>query len=75
MHINGKTKLGFFPLPVLEAKRLKNHLAFSLEFSAVDPCDKSADGLAFVLNERLACRTSMPRVRAWAARCASISAP
>jgi hypothetical protein len=45
VHINGKTKLGFFPLPVLEAKRLKNHLAFSLEFSALDPC--VGDGVAF----------------------------
>jgi hypothetical protein len=45
LHINGKTKLGFFPLPVPEAKRLRNHLDFSLQFSAVDPC--VGDGVAF----------------------------
>lgn len=45
MHIHGKTKLGFFPLPVSEAKRLQNYLAFSLQFSALDPC--SGDGVAF----------------------------
>jgi SAM-dependent methyltransferase len=45
VHINGKTKLGFFPLPVLEAKRLRNYLAFSPQFSAVDPC--VGDGVAF----------------------------
>lgn len=45
MHINGKTKLGFFPLPLAEAKRLNKHLGFSAPFSAVDPC--VGDGLAF----------------------------
>ena len=29
MRPHGKTKLGFFPLPVPEAKRLKNWLAFA----------------------------------------------
>lgn len=42
---HGKTKLGFFPLPVSEAKRLRNYLAFSSQFSAVDPC--VGDGVAF----------------------------
>jgi hypothetical protein len=45
VHIHGKTKLGFFPLPVLEAKRLRNYLAFSPQFSAIDPC--VGDGAAF----------------------------
>ena len=45
MHVHGKTKLGFFPLPVSEAKRLKNYLGFSSQFSAVDPC--VGDGVAF----------------------------
>ena len=45
MHVHGKTKLGFFPLPVSEAKRLRNYLAFSSHFSAVDPC--VGDGVAF----------------------------
>jgi SAM-dependent methyltransferase len=45
VHLHGKTKLGFFPLPVLEAKRLKNYLACSSEFSGVDPC--AGDGVAF----------------------------
>jgi Uncharacterised methyltransferase family (DUF6094) len=46
MRPHGKTKLGFFPLPVREAERLKNCLAFPREFSALDPC--VGDGVAFV---------------------------
>ena len=45
MRPHGKTKLGFFPLPIAEATRLKNCLAFASEFSAVDPC--VGDGVAF----------------------------
>ncbi len=45
MHISGKTKLGFFPLPVCEVKRLKKFLAFQTQFSALDPC--VGDGVAF----------------------------
>jgi len=41
----GKIKLGFFPLPVPEAARLRNFLAFASEFSALDPC--VGDGVAF----------------------------
>ena len=41
----GKTKLGFFPLPVPEAERLKHCLVFASEFSALDPC--VGDGVAF----------------------------
>lgn len=45
MHIHGKTKLGFFPLPISEAKRLKNYLSLPNDFSALDPC--VGDGVAF----------------------------
>jgi hypothetical protein len=45
MRPHGKTKLGFFPLPVAEAARLKHCLAFASEFSALDPC--VGDGVAF----------------------------
>jgi len=45
MRPHGKTKLGFFPLPVAEAKRLKNWLTFPERFSALDPC--VGDGGAF----------------------------
>jgi len=45
MRPHGKTKLGFFPLPVPEAERLRNCLAFVPEFSALDPC--VGDGVAF----------------------------
>jgi hypothetical protein len=38
MRPHGETKQGFFPLPVAEAERLKNCLAFASEFSALDPC-------------------------------------
>src|SRR5258708_39099928 len=45
MHVHGKTKLGFFPLPVSEAHRLKNYLSAAGPFSALDPC--AGDGVAF----------------------------
>ena len=46
MRPHGKTKLGFFPLPVPEAKRLRSCLVTDAEFSALDPC--VGDGVAFV---------------------------
>ena len=50
----GQTKLGFFPLPLAEAKRLKNWLIFPERFSAVDPC--VGDGVAFTqLLQDVAC--------------------
>lgn len=45
MRPHGKAKLGFFPLPPVEAERLRNNLTFSDEFSALDPC--IGDGVAF----------------------------
>ena len=42
---HGQTKLGFFPLPVAQAKRLKTWLAFPERFSALDVC--VGDGVAF----------------------------
>jgi hypothetical protein len=45
VHIHGKSKLGFYPLPTNEAQRLRNYLTFSGEFSALDPC--VGDGVAF----------------------------
>lgn len=46
MRPQGKTRLGFFPLPVREAQRLKTYLATTSEFSAIDPC--VGDGVAFM---------------------------
>lgn len=45
MRPHGQTKLGFFPLPIVEANRLKNCLVFPEQFSALDPC--VGDGVAF----------------------------
>ena len=45
MRPHGQTKLGFFPLPIAEAKRLKNWLSFPDRFSALDP--GVGDGVAF----------------------------
>lgn len=45
MRPQGKTRLGFFPLPVAEAERLRNYLAFGSDFSALDPC--VGDGVSF----------------------------
>ena len=45
MRPHGKAKLGFFPLPLAEAERLRHCLTFASEFSALDPC--VGDGVAF----------------------------
>ena len=45
MRPHGQIKLGFFPLPIAEAKRLRNCLTFPELFSALDPC--VGDGVAF----------------------------
>ena len=45
MRLHGKTSLGFFPLPLREAQRLKNCLTSASAFSALDPC--VGDGAAF----------------------------
>jgi hypothetical protein len=45
MRPHGKTKLGFFPLPVPEATRLKNCLAFASEFSALPVKNRALQAL------------------------------
>lgn len=45
MRLAGRLKLGFYPLPAGEAGRIRAHLCFATEFSAVDPC--VGDGEAF----------------------------
>ena len=45
MRPQGKTKLGFFPLPREEAVRIRKYLAFPQQCSALDPC--VGDGVAF----------------------------
>ncbi len=45
MRPHGQTKLGFYPLPIAEANRLRNWLVFTERFSALDPC--VGDGVAF----------------------------
>jgi hypothetical protein len=46
MRAQGKIKLGFFPLPIAEAERLRSILAFPKQLSALDPC--VGDGVAFL---------------------------
>jgi hypothetical protein len=45
MRLAGRLKLGFYPLPVKEAERIRLHLQCPPEFAAVDPC--VGDGIAF----------------------------
>lgn len=46
MRLAGRTRLGFYPLPLAEAKRIQNFLAFPADqCSALDPC--VGDGAAF----------------------------
>jgi len=49
MRPQGQTKLGFFPLPITEAKRLRNWLNFPAEYSAVDPCVGNGDAFLTLL--------------------------
>jgi hypothetical protein len=47
VRVHGKIKLGFFPLPLREAERLRHHINLTVpsQFSALDPC--VGDGVAF----------------------------
>src|SRR5947208_7694705 len=45
MRLEGKAKLGFYPLPISEAARLRRFLKCPEPFSALDPC--AGDGTAF----------------------------
>jgi hypothetical protein len=51
MRPHGKTKLGFFPLPIPEAHRLRNCLTFPSEFSALDPCVGDGAALTRLLED------------------------
>jgi len=50
MRPEGRLKLGFYPLPQAEAERLRAHLFFPEEFSAVDPCVGDGSAFAHLLN-------------------------
>jgi Uncharacterised methyltransferase family (DUF6094) len=55
MRLAGRLKLGFYPLPVKEAERIRLRLQFPEEFAALDPC--VGDGVAFArLLERTGAR-------------------
>jgi hypothetical protein len=45
MRLAGRLKLGFFPLPVKEAERIRTRLQYPDEFTALDP--GVGDGVAF----------------------------
>jgi 16S rRNA G966 N2-methylase RsmD len=45
MRLAGRLKLGFYPLPVREAQRIRTRLKYPEQFSAIDPC--VGDGVAF----------------------------
>ncbi|MGB8131673.1 MAG: DUF6094 domain-containing protein [Candidatus Angelobacter sp.] len=45
MRIAGRLKLGFYPLPLKEAERIRARLRYPEEFAALDPC--VGDGVAF----------------------------
>ena len=45
MRFSGKSRLGFYPLPLSEAQRIRRFLLFPEVTSAIDPC--VGDGVAF----------------------------
>lgn len=55
MRPHGQTKLGFFPLPIAEAKRFKNWLKFPETFSAIDPCVGNGVAINELLRGTKAC--------------------
>jgi len=66
MRIQGKLRLGFFPLPLTEARRIRACLRYpDSPFSAIDPC--IGDGAAFltITGETCARRCSKNFVPCW----------
>lgn len=46
MRFSGKSRLGFYPLPLSEAQRIRRFLSFpEIAAAAIDPC--VGDGVAF----------------------------
>ena len=45
MRFLGKSRLGFYPLPLSEAEKIRRFLLFPESSSAIDPC--VGDGVAF----------------------------
>jgi hypothetical protein len=71
MRFRGKSRLGFYPLPLSEAHRIHNFLSFPLQpSSAIDPC--VGDGVAFEVitsgAEVLRCGIELDAYRAEQAR-------
>jgi hypothetical protein len=50
MRLAGRTQLGYYPLPMAEARRLKTCLSFPNEpFSAIDPCIGNGAAFSYLL--------------------------
>src|SRR6185437_2875268 len=54
MRPHGQTKLGFFPLPIAEAQKIKTFLSLTQPFSALDPCVGNGATFKTLLNESVA---------------------
>jgi hypothetical protein len=53
----GRLQLGYYPLPIGEAKRLKEYLCFPIEtFSAIDPCVGNGVAFSHLLEGKIAKR-------------------
>ena len=48
MRIEGRIRLGYFPLPLPEAERIRRHLQLTAEFVALDPCIGEGHALATI---------------------------
>ncbi len=51
MRLRGRERLGFYPLPILEAGRIRRFLRFPAHCSALDPCIGEGGAFAEVTNE------------------------
>lgn len=51
MRLAGRERLGFYPLPTLEAKRIRRFLRFPAHCSALDPCIGEGGAFKEVTNE------------------------
>jgi len=57
MRLAGKQKLGYFPLPLAEAERIRRFLQFPLSgYGALDPCIGDAALLPVIAGNPLAIR-------------------
>ena len=70
MRIEGRLRLGYFPLPLADADRIRQHLQLTPGFVALDPCVGEGHALACITDgvEGHRCGVELDAFRAEEAR-------